>query len=206
MKGLRALRLQLDDAITYGDSERAWALALEGLQRAEVLPDAGERAYFKGQLKLLAEDFHGAIECFDEAIRCNPLDGASFNDRALCMVEYGLFDEALVYVDRGITAEPDFATIHHNKGWLLNNMGRHSEAIGCFRKALELEPIRAVTYENLADAFANSLQWNLALESYQKALDVLKPEYTSIRSQIEQAIVRVEQKLKDQRAQQQPLG
>jgi len=72
------------------------------------------------------------------------------------MVEIGIIDDAIGYFDRGIAAEPDYATIYHNKGWLLNNIGRHTEAVRCFRKALELEPERAVTYDNLATLYTTS--------------------------------------------------
>ena len=100
------------------------------------------------------------------------------------MVELGIIEEAFYYFDKGIEVEPDYATIHHNKGWLLNKIGRHSEAIECFRRALELEPDRAVTYENLANALANLKDYQKALACYKKAIDLLKPEYSDIKEQI----------------------
>jgi len=169
------VRLALDDAITYGTKKEAKAFARQGLKAALSKKLMGEVEYFKGQQDILHRQFASAIEHFDAVIRYNPKDGAAYNDRALCMVELGIIDEALYYFDKGIEVEPDFATIHHNKGWLLNNIGKHTAALQCFREALRLEPERAVTYDNLADALYNLGDYRGAVEAYKKVLVLLKP-------------------------------
>jgi len=169
------IRLELDDAITYGTKRKSVELARKGLKEARRLKLGGEEEYFLGQLQILKGNFVTAIEHFDAAIKYNPRDGAAFNDRALSMVELGIIDEAIGYFDRGIGVEPDFATIHHNKGWLLNNIGRHTEAIKCFKTALKLSPNRAVTYDNLADALYNLGDFKAAQAAYKKVLELLKP-------------------------------
>jgi tetratricopeptide (TPR) repeat protein len=166
---LWALRIKLDEAITYGTKKEAFLLAKDGLKKAKKKNLSGEISYFKGQIEILKKRYTSAIEYFDAAIRFNPKDGAAYNDRALCMVELGIIDEALIYFDKGIEVESDYATIYHNKGWLLNNIGRYREAIACFRKALALEPDRPVTYDNLADALYNLADYKGALEAYKKA-------------------------------------
>jgi len=194
---LIGLRLALDDAITYGSKRQAMKLAREGLSRSRLKGLAGEEEYFLGQVEILKGRFAFAIEHFDLAIKYNPKDGASYNDRALCMVELGIIDKAFDYFDRGIKVEPDFATIHHNKGWLLNNIGRHTEAIKCFKKALLLEPKRAVTYDNLADALLNLGDYKRALSAYRKVLELLKPGCCrGIRKKIREQIGSIEEKIK----------
>ncbi len=183
------LRRQLDDAITYADFSAAILLAQDGLQAAEHQENLGEMMYFKAQREIIAENYHNALKFLDSAIKFNPFDGAAFNDRALCMIELGITDaQALANFDRGIEVEPDYATIYHNKGWYLNKLGRHKEAIEYFEKTLGLEPARAVTYENLADAYLHLGSTNKAVEAFQKALKYLKPDYTDIRQQIEAKI------------------
>lgn len=181
---LGKLRKRLDEAITYGYFDMAKGLAREGLTQARQEELPGEIEYFKGQEGILNRDYFKAIKHFDMAIKYNPIDGAAFNDRALCMVELGIIDEAFVYFDRGIEVEPDYATIYHNKGWLLNKIGRYTEAIEYFRRALMLEPQRAVTYENLADALANLSDYPGALAAYRRAISLLKPDYSDIKKQI----------------------
>lgn len=179
------LRLKLDRAITYGTKREAFKLARRGLKEAQGKELLGEIEYFKGQVEILKGNQVTAVEHFDAAIKYNSKDGASYNDRALCMVELGIIDEALRYFNKGIEVESDYATIYHNKGWLLNNIGRHKEAIKCFEKALSLEPNRAVTYDNLADALYNLLDYKGALQAYKKVLKLLKPSSClSIRKQI----------------------
>ncbi len=156
----------------------------------------GEIEYFKGQIEILNENFKKAIWHFDRAIKFNPKDGASYNDRALCMIELGVIDGALGYFDKGIKAEPDFATIYHNKGWLLNKLGRHTEAIKCFKRAIKFDSKRAVTYENLADAMYNLGRAKDALRAYKKALNLLNSRYGHIRRQLLDRIRKIEQELK----------
>ena len=117
------------------------------------------------------------------------------------MVELGIIDGALGYFDKGIEVEPDYATIYHNKGWLLNNIGRHQEAIGYFKKALELQPGRAVTYDNLADALFNISDYQGALAAYKKVLEFLRQGCCEdIRKQVNVQIRVIEDKIKERKA------
>jgi len=171
---LLELRLKLDEAITYGTRSEALKLAKKYLLEALRKKLPAEVEYFLGEVEMIKENFASAIEHFDRAIKLNPVDGAAYNDRALCMVELGIIDEAMHYFDKGIEVEPDYATIYHNKGWLLNNIGRSTEAIAYFKKALELEPERAVTYDNLADALYNLKDYRGACEAYKLVIKLLK--------------------------------
>ena len=193
---LPKLRARLDEAITYGTKREALRLARVSLKKAKEGGFAGEIEYFKGQVQLLNEQYATAIEHFDAAIKYNPLDGAAYNDRGLCMVELGFIDDAFAYFDKGIEVEPDYATIYHNKGWLLNNIGKHTEAIVYFKKALSLEPDRAVTYDNLADALYNLCDYKGACIAYRKVLSLLKPgSCRGIRQEIKERLRTIEAKI-----------
>ncbi|MCX5712130.1 MAG: tetratricopeptide repeat protein [Candidatus Omnitrophica bacterium] len=192
---LLELRLKLDEAITYGTKKDALIVAREGLEESRAHNFSGEMEYFQGQLDILKKNYVLAIDHLDTAIKINPLDGAAFNDKALCMVELGLIDEAISYFDKGIEAEPDYATIYHNKGWLLNNIGLHTEAVKYLSKALELEPGRAVTYDSLADAYFNLGKYVDSLKSYRNVLKFLKPGCCAkIKKEIEKKIIQLERK------------
>jgi len=170
------LRRELDDAITYADFETARQLAQEGLSSAQAQELLGEIMYFKAQGEIINENYEEAINCLDLAIKYNPLDGAAYNDRALCIIECGGNEkQSLADFDKGIEVEGDYATAYHNKGWYLNKLGRHQEAIQYFEKTLELEPDRAVTYENLADTYLNLGAKQKAIKAFRKALQCLKP-------------------------------
>jgi len=189
-------RIKLDNAITYGTQKEALKVGRDSLRMVEKEGIAGEIEYFKGQIQMLNKNFANAIEHFDAAIRHNQADGGSYNDRALCMVELGIIDDAFKYFDKGIAVEPDYATIYHNKGWLLNNLGEHREAIKYFNKALELEPDRAVTYDNLADALLNLKELPEAKQAYEKVIKLLNPgSCRSIRAKIKRKIKWISEQL-----------
>ena len=94
------LRKSIDEAITYGRFELAARLTQEGLRQARQQELLGEIEYFTGQAEILEGNYYEAIEHFDQAIKYNPHDGAAFNDRALCMVELGIINEAFYYFDK----------------------------------------------------------------------------------------------------------
>jgi len=183
------LRRKLDDAITFADIDLARELAEEGLKSAESQELLGEMMYFKAQREIIDENYEEAIKFLDLAIKYNPSDGAAFNDRALCIIECeGNEAQALADFNQGIKVESDYASVYHNKGWYLNQLGRHQEAIPYFEKTLELEPARAVTYENLAETYINLGENQKAIVAFRKAFQCLKASHTDIKDQIESKI------------------
>ena len=137
MIGLSEIRFLLDDAITYGDLPAAKGLVEKGLCIAQERQWIAEEMYFKAQREIIEENDRDAILYLDLAIKHNPCDGAAYNDRALCMIELGMTQEAFSYFDQGIACEPDYANVYHNKGWLLNKLGQHAQAVSFLKKALE---------------------------------------------------------------------
>ncbi|GEM_PF-347962 len=198
---LKKIRKDLDEAITYGAFVEARKLSTEGFTAAREWEYLGEMEYFKGQDAILDEDFAAAIGHFDRAIHHNPKDGGAYNDRALCMVELGMLDDAFSYLNKGIEVEPDYATVYHNKGWLLNRLERHVEAIEYFNKALRLEPDRAVTYENLGDSLARLGKYEEALKAYRMSVNLLKSEYSDIKKQLDSQIRKIEKRVRPEKSQ-----
>ena len=185
------LRRLIDDAITFNDLKQAKKLALEGLNMAQEMEILGEQMFFRAQLEIIDDHFEEAIKYLDKAIKYNSLDGAAFNDRALCMIELGIIDGVLKYFDKGIEVEPNYETIYHNKGWFLNKLGQHQESLDLFNKALELEPNRAVTYENIGNAYENLGRIDEAIVAYNKALSLIDPSFEDIKKQINCRIERL---------------
>ena len=184
---LSQLRRKLDDAITYADLDRARQLAQEGLKGAQAQELLGEIMYFKAQAAIIDEHYAKAINFLNRAIEFNANDGAAYNDRALCTIELGGNEAlALADFDKGIEVESDYASVYHNKGWYLNKLGKHLDAIPYFEKTLALEPDRAVTYENLADTYLHLGEKQKAIAAFGKALQCLPPFNVIIKEQIEE--------------------
>jgi TolB-like protein/Tfp pilus assembly protein PilF len=60
------------------------------------------------------------------------------------------FDGVLPALERATALDPRNAEAHHIYGVMLNTMGREREAAGELRRALDLDPLRAITWDNLA--------------------------------------------------------
>ncbi|MBF0594344.1 MAG: tetratricopeptide repeat protein [Candidatus Omnitrophica bacterium] len=189
--GFTRLRRELDEAITFDDLGKSRSLVAEGLQRAQQDEIPGEVMYFRAQEAIIEGMFTEAIVMLEQALVFNPSDGAAYNDIALCMVEMGRLEGVLDIFDQGIAVEPDYATIHHNKGWFLNKIGKTSQALACFEQALLLEPGRVVTWENMADAYEEQGRLPEALNAYKKALALLKKPSSRIRAQLQAEIDRL---------------
>ncbi len=185
------LRRRVDEAITFDDQVQARRWIAEGLRLAQQKECPGELLYFRAQEAIVAGHFMDAIDLLEKALVFNTLDGAAYNDIALCMVELGQIEGVLGVFDKGIAVEPDYATIHHNKGWLLNKLGRPTEALVCFRQALALEPERVVTWENMANAYEEQGRIPEALDACRKALAFLHEPDGAIRQQLEAEIERL---------------
>jgi len=173
MDDLKKIRKLLDEALTYERYDEGRDLARRGLKLARTKEVLYEIEYFRGEIALIEESFQEAIEHFDRAIRFNPKDSESYNDKALCLAELGLDEEAIKWFDRAIEIDPRYATLYHNKGWVLNETGRHEEAIRCFRKALELDPESVVANASIADSLVKLGDYEASSNFYQKALELL---------------------------------
>ncbi|MEI8011707.1 MAG: tetratricopeptide repeat protein [Candidatus Omnitrophota bacterium] len=185
------LRRCIDHAITFYDLARAYHYIGEGLRLAGEEECPGEAMYFRAQEAIVEGHPLVAVDFLKKALIFNSYDGAAYNDMALCLVEMGKIEGVLEVFDQGIAVEADYATIHHNKGWLLNKLGRPTEALICFEKALSLEPERAVTWENMADAYEALGRYTEALKACQKALQLLPVTDGGIREQLESEIKRL---------------
>ena len=60
------------------------------------------------------------------------------------------FDGVTQALERAIALDPRNAEAHHIYGVMLNTMGREEAAAAEFRRALDLDPQRAITWDNLA--------------------------------------------------------
>ncbi len=188
------LRRQIDTAITWNDLDDARRRIAEGLRLAQEKECPGELMYFRAQAAIVDGCFAEALDWLQRALTFNPQDGAAYNDIALCLVEQGRIDGIVEIFDKGIAVEPGYATIHHNKGWFLNKIGKPSAALACFEQALALEPRRVVTWENMADAYEELGRVPEALGAYRNALAFFDGPATGIREQLQAEIARLELK------------
>jgi tetratricopeptide (TPR) repeat protein len=69
-----------------------------------------------------------------------------------CLIELGMFDEAIVHLRKAVRLEPDHWKAHNNLGVALARSGQVNEAVEQFRRAVALKPDDIPARNNLEAA------------------------------------------------------
>jgi tetratricopeptide (TPR) repeat protein len=86
-------------------------------------------------------------------------------------------DKAIPYAEKAVEQRPNFAYVHFVLGMALRSNGQYDEAILRFRKALQLNPVKHLTYlNNLAWAYLHSKQYDKAISTWNEVLE-RNPDY-----------------------------
>ena len=84
---------------------------------------------------------------------------------------------------------PNMAEAYKIWGNALQRMGKTSEAMSCYAKAVEIKPNLAEVYAGIADIYVRQKRWQQAIKHYQKAI-IIKPS-----AEIHRSLADVWQKL-----------
>ncbi|MFD2112986.1 tetratricopeptide repeat protein [Thiorhodococcus fuscus] len=103
---------------------------------------------------------------------------AMFGWKALgtILIKSSQYDAALPMLLEAIRLSPGDAESIHNLGFGLLALGRLNEAVGCFKRALEVKEDYALAYNNLGTAYKDLGQLDEAMACYDRALEI-DPEY-----------------------------
>ncbi len=107
----------------------------------EVLPTAEAHTFLGWALSFLGRYPEAIEECYS-AIEIDPEFGNPYNDIGVYLMEQGHYQDAQAWLLKATTA-PRYAEPHFpwmNLGRLYEKIGPWSEAIRCYRRALEIEP------------------------------------------------------------------
>jgi tetratricopeptide (TPR) repeat protein len=95
----------------------------------------------------------------------------------------GRLDEAIVWFQEAIRAQPDYYEPHNCLGIALSGRGRYKEAEAAFRKAIELDPTFAILHRNLGVALYNQRRHKEAEAEYREAIRLTPDWVSSARSE-----------------------
>jgi adenylate cyclase len=89
------------------------------------------------------------------------------------------YDRAIAEAENAVSLDPNSAYAYHALATVLNYAGRAQEAIPFFEKSLRLSPIAidAATLINLGMAYRNIGQYEQAVATFKKALQVYGPDH-----------------------------
>lgn len=102
----------------------------------ETLKEFGQKSYFKAHWN----DFKGALEVLDVAIRRFPNEEKLYNNRSYVLFNLGLYKKALEDANLMVEKFPLYPRSHYRKGEICMAMKMYDEAIIAFEKVLKLNP------------------------------------------------------------------
>jgi tetratricopeptide (TPR) repeat protein len=105
----------------------------------DIFKDGANSLNKKG-IKLLAkENYHGALKCFNEALKIEPGSYKIRFNRAITLWELGKACEAIKEYDEVLDINPEHAGTWFNLGVIISLFGRYNDALDFIDIALELE-------------------------------------------------------------------
>lgn len=137
---------------------------------AKLIPDGPQdhRLYHRlGVLAVREGRLDEANSHFDQAIKAAPDDAELLTDIGYAFYLQGRYDDAESRLKRVVANHPDNKRAVNNLGMVFAKTGRSSEAYRVFRRTGS----DAEAHSNLAYAYANNGQLDLAEKHYSRALD-----------------------------------
>lgn len=148
------------------DDLEAYNLYLEGMKLLETDEEEDIRTAIAKQERAMAIDPGFALACWGAGIACENL---YFK---LAEKDEALLRKMNAYFSRASALDPTFAETNLALGWFYFNQGDNARAHGSFKKALELEPRKALVHRD-AGAFLRSIGlYKPAIARLGKALEL----------------------------------
>lgn len=126
--------------------------------------------YNKGLALMALGNTDKAIESLNRSIEIERTS-QNLDQRGVLYLEKGEFEKASIDLKESIDLEPNSKNTC-NYGVLHSKQGDHEKAIECYSQSIALNGSKAHTYYNRAMAYHSLSQWTLAIDDYQKALDM----------------------------------
>lgn len=152
--------------------EEALAAVDTTLARA---PDHGAALRLRGVLLMKRDRPLDALTALLEGITRPPVPPKDFAavGRALCDV--GRFEAALPWIDRALVEDDRLDVALGLRGWALQNMGAHQEAMLAWRAALDVEPDRDWYLKGLGDCLFLQSHRQEAVQHFRAVLERSEP-------------------------------
>jgi len=137
------------------------------------LPDAYYLEFYKGRNFYDQGLVEPALQSFKRALSQDPRDEdvpylCSYIGS--CLRDLGQFEEAVPILEQGLAWDDERPDIHNILGVCHFKADRFEQAVDHFRRAVELDPVSAIDYANLALNLQRLGQRDEAIKNYQVAL------------------------------------
>jgi len=139
----------------------------------EVLPQAYYLHFYRGRNLFEQGATLAALGCFEAALDLDPAREDLpylYSYQGSCLRDLERYDEAIAILEQGLAHDEERPDIYNTLGVCCYKTGRHAEAIGHFRRAVELNPVSAIDYANLALNLERVGERDQAMVNYEIAL------------------------------------
>jgi TolB-like protein/Flp pilus assembly protein TadD len=141
------------------------------LKAIELDPTLAEAHVALGHIRLWLDWDRSAAESeFRRGIEINPGSALAHNEYAMYLAAVGRVGDAMTEIGRAQAADPGSAIVGTNRGWCLLYSRKGSEAVGQFRRTLQLEPNDVGAHWGLGAAYAQEAQYDDAIAELQRAV------------------------------------
>ena len=131
-------------------SENDQSAQLDALERLVAMFPQDERTYVQlGTFFFGQQDFSGAVERSSQAIEINPKYAGAYNLLGYAHRNLDDLDSALVAFEEYVALIPDEANPYDSLAELQMEMGNYDASIETYRKALEINPYFALSYQGI---------------------------------------------------------
>lgn len=174
----RALELNSNSPLTWYNRGVAHLESGEPMQAASDfekairLAPAHSQAFFNlGNCYRALKNPARALEAYERSMRLDPADLPARVNRAATLRDLGAFEQAFEAYSEVVQQSPD-ADSFCNRGTCLQRMGRQTEAIEDFNRAIDLNPNLAEAFCNLGIAYRSVGDLPAALVAYERAIEI----------------------------------
>jgi tetratricopeptide (TPR) repeat protein len=123
-----------------------------------------------GIISIQQKQFDEAAKYFKQAIKQAPVQAPLYVNLGNAYLEMGKLEQAIDCYDRGIRLNPDLAELFYNRGLALKKAEKSAEALKSFKKAVKKKPVYAEAWNELALAYSEQGNLELAEEAANQAL------------------------------------
>ena len=122
-------------------------------------------AFSYSQLGLINE----AMDLYDKALRLNPENQYSLNDKGYTLNLMNRFEEAIPFFDKTIELDKNAAYAYNNRGLAKLKLGKTEEGLQDINRSFELDINNSYAYKNLGIYYFDKAEFDEALRLFEKA-------------------------------------
>jgi tetratricopeptide (TPR) repeat protein len=135
-----------------------------------------DRYFIRSNEALLNRDLEGAASIMEQMLERYGEDKQALALLALYRFRQARYVEAIDHYTRIITIDPLYKSAYNMLAYSYDRTGDIDNAIWAINKYISLAPNEANPYDSRGDIYSNNRQYELAIDSYRKALEK-KPDF-----------------------------